>query len=105
MDHSVNTNINDAPFLVNVQIPPRWKSKVNVLEDVLQMPVIYQDKLFSDWILQHLKKDDKFPQGKPYPNNQYLLKQMSLQRLYRDIQYKNWHAQQIKANFIQNVKY
>ena len=43
MDHSVNTNINDAPFLVNVQIPPRWKSKVNVLEDVLQMPVIYQD--------------------------------------------------------------
>ena len=43
MDHSVNTNINDARFLVNVQIPPRWKSKVNVLEDVLQMPVIYQD--------------------------------------------------------------
>ena len=43
MDHSVNTNTNDAPFLVNVQIPPRWKSKVNVLEDVLQMPVIYQD--------------------------------------------------------------
>ena len=50
MDHSVNTNINDAVtnrqltrFVVNVQIPPRWKSKVNVLEDVLQMPVIYQD--------------------------------------------------------------
>ena len=50
MDHAVNTKINDAVtnrqftrFLVNAQIPPRWKSKVNVLEDVLQMPVIYQD--------------------------------------------------------------
>ena len=50
MDHPANTKINDAVtnrqftrFLVNVQIPPRWKSKVNVLEDVLQMPVIYQD--------------------------------------------------------------
>ena len=104
MDHSRNTKLNDAVtyrqfsrFLVHAQIPPSWKQEVICLEDVLHMPVIFQDKLFSDWISQYLKKDDKYPNGKPYPNNQYLLKQMSLQRLYRDIQYKTWHAQQIQA--------
>ena len=93
---SANTKINDAVttrqfnrFLLTAKILPSWKKEVKVLEDVVHMPVIHQDKLFSDWISQHLKKDDRFPQGKPYPNNQYLLKQMSLQRLYRNIQYKN----------------
>ena len=86
MDHSANTKANDAVtyrqfnrFLPTAKLPSRWKGRVKVLEDVLQMPIIVQDKLFSDWISQHLKKDDDFPNGKPYPNNQYLLKQMSLQ--------------------------
>ena len=65
MDHSRNTKLNDAVtyrqfsrFLVHAQIPPSWKQEVICLEDVLHMPVIFQDKLFSDWISQYLKKDD-----------------------------------------------
>ena len=91
MDQAKTTKINDAVtnrqfnrFLSKANLPSRWKGKVKVLQDVLQMPIIFQDKLFSDWISQYLKKGENFPNGNPYPNNQYVLKQMSLQRLYRN---------------------
>ena len=54
MEHSANTKLNDAVtyrqfsrFLVHAEIPPSWKQPVVALEDVIKMPVIYQDKLFS----------------------------------------------------------
>ena len=72
MEHATKTKLNDAVtlrqfnrFLTNAKLPPRWESKIKSLEDVLQMPIIFQDKLFSSWISQYLKKDDKFPEGKP----------------------------------------
>ena len=101
MEQSVTTKLNDAVterqinrYLANAKLPQRWQGKVKVLEDVLQMPIIFQDQLFSAWISQYLKN---FPEGKSYPNNQYLLKQMSLQRLYRNIQYTTWNAQQMEV--------
>ena len=61
------------------------------------MPIILQDILFAEWISQYLKKDSDYLQGKPYPNDQYLMKQMSRQRLYRDVQYDTWRDQQLLA--------
>ena len=75
MEHSATTKVNDAVterqfnrFLANAKLPSRWEGKVKVLEDVLEMPIIFQDKLFASWISQYLKKDDKYPQGKPSDN-------------------------------------
>ena len=93
MQRAKTTILNDAVtlrqfnrFLPNAKLPPHWQGSVEKLEDVLKMPIIIQDKLFADWICEYLKKDPNFPKGMPYPNNQYLMKQMSIQRLYKDIQ-------------------
>ena len=76
MEHAPTTKINDAVtmrqfnrFLTNATLPPLWEGKIKSLQDVVEMPIIFQDKLFASWISQYLKKDDKFPEGKPYPNS------------------------------------
>ena len=63
MEQSATTKLNDAVterqfnrYLPKAKLPPRWVGKVKVLEDVLQMPIIFQDQLFSSWISQYLKK-------------------------------------------------
>ena len=105
MERAQTTKKNDAVtlrqfnlFLKTANLPSQFKGTVKQFKDVVQqMPIILQDLLFAEWISKHLKKDPHFPQGKPYPNDQYLMKQMSLQRLYRDIQYDTWRAQQLLA--------
>ena len=97
MEHAENTKKNDAVtkrqvhrFLQKADVPNAWKSKLKNFKDIIDMPIVLQDKFFADFITQHLKpSDDDFPSGKPYPNDQYLMKQMSIQRLYRDQQYEN----------------
>ena len=101
MERAQTTKKNDAVtlrqfnlFLKTANLPSQFKGTVKQFKDVVQqMPIILQDLLFAEWISKHLKKDPHFPQGKPYPNDQYLMKKMSLQRLYRDIQYDTWRAQ------------
>ena len=51
MDHAATTKINDAGtnrqfnrFLATAQLPSIWKGRVKVLADVLQMPLILQDR-------------------------------------------------------------
>ena len=60
MEHAANTKNNDSVtnrqfhrFLANAQLPLQWQGKVKHLEDVLRMPVIYQDQLFADWHISH----------------------------------------------------
>ena len=62
MQQSATTKLNDAVterqfnrFLTNAKLPPQWVGEVKVLEDVLKIPIILQDKLFSCWISQYLK--------------------------------------------------
>ena len=88
MNRSKQTIKNDAVtlrqfnrFLTKAHIRSQFKGVVKELKDVLQMPTILQDLLFADWISQYVKKHPDFPKGKPYPNDQYVMKQMSLQRL------------------------
>ena len=70
MERSATTKKNDAVterqfnrFVTTAKLPSQWEGKVKVFKDVLEMPIIHQDKLFSDWISQYLKKDPEYPNG------------------------------------------
>ena len=85
MERAQTTKKNDAVtlrqfnrFLKTSNISSHYKDLVKQFKDVVQqMPIILQDILFAEWISQYLKKDSDYPKGKPYPNYQYLMKQMS----------------------------
>ena len=87
MERAQTTKKNDAVtlrqfncFLITAKLPSQFKGTVKQFKDVVQkMPIILKDILFAEWISQYVKKDPAFPKGKPYPNDQYVMKQMSLQ--------------------------
>ena len=41
-----------ARFLQNAKFPDARVRKVKLLKDVFQIPLINQDQLFADWIIQ-----------------------------------------------------
>ena len=76
MQHAKNTKANDAVtklqlqrFLPKADVPNPWKSKLKNFKHILDMPIYLQDKLFADFISQHVKEiDNDFPSGKHYQN-------------------------------------